>query len=275
MRAHIDWLTFTLTPEYADETAKGYADAIKAAIYRQFGGDVAERVFGGDWQGAHHKRAPYQDAFTLKDGGISLYASPTLTHCTVEISGIGCEKLIRSECMDSVLLAIHERVTRIDIACDIETSVKPDEFVAQTKHERMRANGYQRSETGETAYVGSQKSDRYARVYRYYEPHPRAALLRVEHVFRRRYAKAVALAIVDKGIDLCASAAGEAFGWAHRDWKPAMGELPPIAVQAERKMGKTVFWLIKACAPAFRRMVQEGVITQPEQFVRQYFLVDV
>jgi len=166
-----------------------------------------------------------------------------------------------------------QRITRIDIAVDIETSTHPSEFVEIVSHDRMRASGRQSSETGETCYVGSKKSDRYARVYRYYEPHPRAHLLRIEHVFRRKYAKSVAQAILGTSLTAAAAAAGKAFGWAHNDWDVDAQEVADISITSpERNAGGTVTWLVRSVAPAIRRLIADGTIRDPEVFFKTYFL---
>jgi len=276
MRTHIDWLTFTMTMRYSDDGVLAYATAIENAFSDLFSVATRSKAFGYQWEVLERSRAPYTDAWAILDGGVTLFASPTLTHCCVEISGQGCERMIERDVLNEVLTAVADRVTRIDIACDIETTVRPSEFVSQMKHERMRASGFQTSDTGETYYCGSQKSDRYARVYRYFAPHPREHLLRIEHVFRREYAKKTAHACVDYGTGDVAQAAGEAFGWSHSIWQPSMDQSVDLSiVQAERKMGKTVFWLVKSVAPAFKRLVREGVITDPEQFFEKYFTDNV
>lgn len=273
MRTHIDWLSFTITPRYADSTPDGYLNALRWGLLDLFGDSLANTVFGSEWKRRERSRAPYSDAWDIGVENITLFASQTLTHATIEISGQGCEKLIRFNLLNELLKACANRVTRIDIACDIETDVKPAEFVTETSHERMRTSGYQKSETGETCYVGSQKSDRYARVYRYYEPHPRSHLLRIEHVFRRDNAKVCARAVLRNKTDAVARSAGEVFGWRHAVWQPSVAEGADISiVQAERKMGGTVFWLIKQCAPAFRRLCEDGTIRDPVQFMYQYFI---
>jgi len=273
MRHHIDWLTFTMTMRYADETPEAYSNAVENAFSHTFGSRLVKAVFGGTWEKKERSRAPYMDAWTNESNGISLFASPTLTHCCVEISGQGCETIIALGEFDKLLVAVASRVTRIDIATDIETATKPLAFVQQTSHDRMRASGFQKSETGETCYVGSQKSDRYARVYRYAPPHPRSHLLRIEHVFRRDYAKMVAGNCVVSDMSSVAMAAGKAFGWAHPEWNiAAKATLDLSPVKAERGGGKTISWLVRSCAPAFRRLVADGTIRDPEKFVRDYFL---
>jgi len=273
MRTHIDWLTFTMGMAYADETTSAYANAIAYGFEDMFGADLRAEAFGGDWEKQERSRAPYTDAWVVKGGGITLFASPNLTHCCIEISGQGCERLIAADLLQKVLAACHERVTRIDIASDIETKISPDEFVEKVDHERMRSSGSQHSDTGDTCYVGSQKSDRYARVYRYSEPHPRAHLLRVEHVFRKEYAKKVAIQCTNTTLDGIAKSAGLAFGWSHAVWKTDQVEGVDISVVSERRnTGKTVHWLIDSAAASFKRLCADGTIKDPEDFLRRYFL---
>ena len=137
----------------------------------------------------------------------------------------------------------------------------------------MRASGYQNSESGETCYVGSQKSDRYARVYRYNPPHPRADLLRIEHVFRRDYAKKVAAEVINSSVEAIAASAGLAFGWAHETWDVSQDQSVDISIIHEKRAtGKTVFWLIDSCASAFKRLCADGTIKDPEAFLREHFL---
>lgn len=273
MRTHIDWLTFTMPMVYDDVTAEAYASAVDNAFSSTFNSETLKTAFGGHWKKNEKSRAPYVDAWKLGDGGTTLFASPNLSHCCIEISGGGCERLIKAKILDTVLAAVCERTTRIDMATDIETGTSPTEFTAVTTHERMRASGYQKSETGETCYVGSQKSDRYARVYRYTEPHPRANLLRIEHVFRRDYAKVVARACTGTMLENVAKSAGEAFGWAHRDWNIEATSTPDISITApEKAAGKTVSWLVRSAAPAIQRLITDGTIRDPQAFFEAYFL---
>jgi len=273
MRTHIDWLTFTIPMLYDSEENDDYALAIQAGLLSLFADDLVANVFGGAWSHEKRSRAPYKDTWMDAENGISVYASPNLTHATVEISGKACESLIDAGNMGDILGGCYERTTRIDVATDIETSLPPSEFVFFLSHERMRASGYQKSETGETCYVGSKKSDRYARVYRYFPPHPRAHLLRIEHVFRRDYAKVVAKEIVNGSVESVAVAAGKAFGWAHESWDPKEISAADISiVKPERLAGNTVTWLVRSVAPAIKRLISEGVITDPAAFFDQYFI---
>lgn len=273
MRSHIDWLSFTIPMVYFGVGDNAYAMAVSNGLEDMFGLQLRGLAFGGDWEKQERSRAPYTDAWVQISQGVTLFASPNLTHACLEISGQGCEKLIERGLLTDVLSACKERVTRIDIACDIETEIHPDEFVKEVSHERMRTNGRVVSDTGETCYVGSQKSERYARVYRYNKPHPRSHLLRIEHVFRKAYAKKVAAEIVAKSLESVSAAAGLAFGWSHPLWRPSDVDGAEISVVLERSgSGSTIFWLLHSVAPAFKRLCADGTIQDPEAFLKQFFL---
>lgn len=270
MRSHIDWLTFTGNPIYTE--GDDLPRAILNGVYDLIGGELMSDILDGEAKQREKSRAPYTFAWEWEASNVIIFASETLSHFTVEISGQGCERLITLGRMETVIERVAQRVTRVDVACDIETAVKPLEFVEQVKHERMRSSGYQRSESGETCYVGSQKSERYARVYRYNKPHPRSHLLRIEHVFRRDHAKVVAQQIASGGVVAVAEAAGEAFGWCHPTWDGnGCSDMDLSIVQAERGAGKTIYWLVHSVAPAFKNLCASGVIRDPEQFLKEYF----
>lgn len=272
MRTHIDWLTFTIPMIYFGAENDAYATAIAQGFTDMFGEELRSNVFGGTWEKQERSRAPYIDAWVQTEGGITLFASPNLTHACIEISGQGCERLLVVGLLNNVLVACKERVTRIDIAVDIETAISPSQFVEKVSHERMRTSGHVVSDTGETCYVGSQKSERYARVYRYNVPHPRAHLLRVEHVYRKEYSKKVAAAIAETSVENVAESSGKAFGWSHDVWQTGVLDSADISVVRERGgSGATIFWLCNSVAPAFRRLVENGSIVDPEAFLKTYF----
>lgn len=271
-----------MAPRYGTYNAEGmttgddYATAIEQAWIYTFGSDLLRAAFAGNWERQERSRAPYTDAWALPEKGITLFAGIALTHCCVEVSGEGCEILIRSDLLTRVLEMVASRVTRVDIACDIETDVLPLDFAEKRTHKRFQSDGYQNSKTGKTQYIGSKKSDRFARIYRYSKPHPRSHLLRVEHVFHKAYAKQVASEIIAKGVESVARASGLAFGWSHEVWQPDILESAIISVVHERReTGKTVFWLVSSVASAFKRLCADGTISDPQAFLQKYFLDEV
>jgi len=272
MRAHVDWLTFTLPMWFSTREDSSYEESIEYAFVSTFDAKTLSGVFGGEWELQERSRAPYTNAWAMEDCGITRVASQSLNHACVEISGKGCERVIREGMMEDVMRSVEARITRVDIAVDIETDTTPTEFVQEKNHKRMRAHGTQISSTGETCYVGSQASDRYCRVYRFNPPHPRAHLLRVEYVFRKDYAKAICRGLLDGGIMAVTKSSGEAFGFTHVAWEMDAGKSVDISIiSPSRSAGSTVHWLITSCAPAFRRLVESGDIRDPDEFIRRYF----
>lgn len=273
MNTKIDWLSWTMTIRPSVGDGEQFYVAIEQAFQDTFGQELYQTYFGGTWERLERGRAPYSHGWTKREEGLTIYANPSLTHMVAEASGVGCTRLIEAGAMDSVLRHVAERVTRIDVATDILTSTSPKEFVDAGYSERFGSVGMFTSPSGETAYIGSMKSERFARVYRYAPPHPRSDLLRVECVNRREYAKAVSAAILEAGEDEVAGALGEAYGWQHDAWDTTIrGDVKISVVQPERAAGKTVFWLVNSVAPSFKRLVDTGVITDPVAFLQAYFL---
>lgn len=271
MRSHVDWVTFTGNPIY--EGGDEFPRAVLNGVHALIGTELMDALLAGDSQQRERSRAPYTYAWGWDESDVTIFASPSLNHFTVEISGQGCERLIALNALQGVLERVQERVTRVDVATDIETPVMPLEFVSVRSHERMRSSGYQKSETGETCYVGSKKSDRYARVYRYVSPHPRSHLLRVECVFRRDTAKLVAGAISREGVRVVAESAREIYGFAHQCWEQiSTNEIDLSPVRAESGGGKTIHWLLHSVAPAFKRLVADGTIRDPQAFLAEFFI---
>lgn len=274
MRTHVDWLTFTLPMWYSTRENDTYEGVIEHAFVSTFTPLTLAAAFGGSWEHQERSRAPYTNAWTM-GAGITLFASQSLNHACVEISGSGCERLIGMGEMENVIKSVQGRVTRVDIATDIETDTTPTEFIEKVSHRRMRSHGTQISSTGETVYLGSQKSDRYARIYRYNPPHPRAHLLRAEIVFRKEYAKRVCGALLNGGVNNVAEASGTAFGFNHVVWTPNAAQDVDISITSpSRSAGNTIHWLITACAPAFKRLVDSGDIRDAQQFIERYFIID-
>lgn len=206
-------------------------------------------------------RAPYKQRWANDDNSVSLYTHANLNHATCEISGTHCERLHRVDLIDPILELVFNRVTRVDIASDMLTATRPTEFAEKRVAGRYKSGGHQFSNDGETVYVGSKTSNRYARVYRYNPPHDRAHLLRSEFVIRKEDARLTAQAILRDGVDAVALALGLAFGWQHPDWNSDVATPAELrSWRPERHKGSTVFWLNDTIAPLIARLHNEGVI---------------
>lgn len=273
MSVKIDWLSFSAPVRYAAPTDEGYAVAIESALVELLGQWLTDALFKAKWELTEHGRQPYKHVWKRADAPVLLFTHPNLNHMTVEFSGQAMDWLRNEGLQDELLAHVSDRVTRLDLAIDIETSISPVQFCDAGYSARFAAKGIYTSDTGETVYVGSQKSDKFARVYRYASPHPRSHLLRVEHVLRRDQAKVVARELSHSTIEVVASSVGSSFAWASPAW--SLHDLPTVnlsSVRGDRTNAGTIRWLMTSVAPAFKRLVASGEIPDAEQFVRSYFL---
>jgi DNA relaxase NicK len=178
------------------------------------------------------------------------------------VTGRGCAALADLSIAQECLGRIANRVSRLDIANDMECSESPATFANSRRLAQTISIGYQSSPTGETVYLGSMKSDRYARVYRYAEPHPRSAQLRFEAVYRRDYAKALAWAILAASAwgDI-AALVGERYDFQSMFWQPKSAEKLSLKLPTTTKSeDKTLTWLYRTVAPSIVKAITTGAM---------------
>lgn len=272
MRSIIDWMSFTIPYRRTGEVSAFITDDISEAIHNWLGELAAPFMNQTEWLPTS-SRAPYAMAWQGFDKGATIFGGGQPDTILIEISGKGCDLLRQIGIETEVLNLAADRLTRIDLACDIRTDTQPDEFVAAGRSERFKSVSNAISPTGSTCYVGSKASDAYARVYRWNAPHPRHELLRVEHVYRKETAKLVGRYVLEHGMLAAVFASGKKFGWRSSEWKPESSNAPELAsYRPERREGKTVRWLVASVAPAFRRLVASGVIDNPQRFLEEHFL---
>jgi len=270
----VDWISFTV-PISPIGQGKKYTEVearVHKALLQYLGDYYTELILAGS-ELTKKGRPPYVFGWRNGAAGVHLWAGEQYEHMTVEFSGLGCQLLWGTEKMMPLLEDVAGRLTRIDIALDILGNTKPEDFVVLRDNKRFSTESCMTSDSGTTCYVGSMKSERYARVYRYKRPHPRHEWLRVEHVFRREQAKAVGHLLLQFGLPSVAASCADVFGWRHdclQDFH-ALG-YPLNVVRPEREGGKTLYWLVSQVAPAFQRLVTQGTIADPETFLKEYFL---
>lgn len=214
-------------------------------------------------------RAPFTHSVHSKIGGWTIFSSPKLKYSLLEITGVGCEGLRRTEDLDHVLRMFGHRVTRIDIAHDIEGE-DPIEWAQKRTGERFKSEGIMRSETGTTVYVGSRTSDRYCRVYRYNEPHPRAGLMRVEYVLKADNAKAVTGDLLSQGVFPVWRALCDVFGFS--GLIPFVDDDPAARLTRFPRdvgAGGTERWLLTQVLPACEKLVDKGSADMVRYFIGQ------
>jgi hypothetical protein len=262
MFTQIDWLSFTVKFDISPdgETEISVYKKVQEALYELLGENSRVLSDGQEWSWSGG-RTPYKLSSQRADNGAIIFLHPSLPHALVEITGRGCDALADNPRAGAFLQAIIPRLTRLDVACDMLTDTRPLEFVEKRDKGRFKAHSEFTSESGDTCYVGSRTSNRYARVYRYNYPHERHHLLRCEFVVKAEDAKTTAQAILDRGLPSVASSLGRAFSWQHDDWQPEEVDAEVLKVwRPERKEGKTLYWLADTVAPLVRRLHNERVI---------------
>ena len=271
MDTHIDWLSFTLPTEDEPRTAKAlYFDA-KHKL-RSISNGLRDVIFNGEGFEPTSARAPYRVAIAREDNGSRIYGSSHTDTVLFELTGRGCEPIHKDEAGRDIIGGIYDRITRIDFAVDIVTGTSPTDFCNSREHNRFRSISFIRSASGETVYVGSAKSDRFCRVYRYNPPHPRSELLRVEFVFRRGLAKDAARLYAEEGeAETFVARLGNTYGFTGPDWRPGTRTDERIRVPTILKDdADTVHWLYSQVAPAMRRMVKVGALDMADFLDRVY-----
>jgi len=270
--AHIDWVTI-VGRRRVDEKDWSTTDAYTTASdwLTDLWPTFKEVVGFPLWWQIVKPRAPYSYARRSDDCTRTLYVHPLSTHFTLEISGAHCQRM--SGHMPSMLQAYAGYFSRLDIAVDMETTVTPIEFDKGVSAPRIETRSVMQSSTGQTVYIGSRTSERFARVYRYFAPHPRAHLLRAEFQLKGAYANKLAEHIAEgETLESYAAGLGAHFGFTHECWKPS-DKAQVLRVQSHAQSGQTVAWLTTTVAPLLRRMNREGKL-DVEMWFDQYVMRD-
>lgn len=259
MITHIDWLSFTVPVEVGEGIPLHRLGLVVHDALLQNIGSHARWLFGSSELEPARGRPPYSMSWSRADSGVTMFAHPNLPHALVEVTGRGCEALATYDGAGDLLERITPRLTRLDIACDMPTPTRPNYFVQHREEGRFKAWSEVVSDSGHTIYVGSRHSDRYCRVYRYNEPHPRAALLRCEFVLKAEQARQAAASIISDGLASYAASLGNTFGWTHPDWQPAVQtDEEARAWRPERRQGKTVRWVYSQVLPSLLKLHSDG-----------------
>lgn len=206
-----------------------------------------------------------------KTGGFTIFWNPDKNFSLVEFSGTGVQELREQSMLFPIVKSYGEFLTRIDLATDWETEVSPKEFAECREIGRFTTYTDMSSETGDTYYVGSWKSDRYAKIYRYSEPHPRHPFLRREYVLRGEYAKAAASDLQSMRIREYLSNLDQTFGFNHRLSLKSETSKKVNAPTRGSKMGSTERWLFSQVLPACKKLIDDGNTEIIDIFGRQLY----
>lgn len=257
----IDWISFSFAMTVVQQTfSHRLWDRAGDALNEQFPLFYERMLYGHEFT-PRVGRAPYNGMTQRDDNGVAVFANQRLEHGLVEIGGIGMDTLGGFEAELELLNSVQDRVTRLDVAVDIFTEVKPEEFCAFRTPGKFKAWSQAESQSGSTVYIGSRKSDRYARVYRYYEPHPRHQFLRVEHVLKAEQAKLAIAQLNEYGSERFIAMLGNTFGWNHEAWQTEENTGEALkAWRPERRQGKTVAWIYSQVIPALLKLHRDDIL---------------
>lgn len=269
----LDYLSFSIPLTNKIDELHVAMQVIPQAFREMFGNVIYEELMlkPDGWNGASGRR-PYRFGYQNNLIGVFIHFGGH-DNALVQFSGQGCKWLAMNNFDEKVLFCAMDRITRLDIAIDIETETTPSAFIEAGYNNRIKSSSIQKSPTGETCYIGSRTSEKFCRVYRYNEPHPRHKLLRVEYETKRAQARIVAECILNDGLAHTSERLTKYYQW-RSEVMPEPSEIVS-AIPSEittRSDAKTVHWLLKQCAPAFRRLVQNGTIENPEEMFREHFL---
>ena len=265
MDAKIDYLSFTCMTDVRHVEGQGeQRNAVMAALWGKHPVFMEWASTLSGWENggarAHYALSEFnaRTFCAVRFGG-------SANHILVELPGTACQSLRDADLLTALITEVSERLTRLDVAVDIPHGCSPAEFVRAGYNERFKSHAELVSESGETEYVGSMKSERFARIYRYSAPHPRANTLRVEFVLRSDFAKAAAAHLLEASLVSLAALLGNTFGWVSEEWQPETtteGRLR--ATRADRHEPGRVRWLYNVVIPAIIKASKEGLIDLPE-----------
>lgn len=264
MLCQIDWYSFTL-PTYTPITGLGI-EALRQAYFAfapvHLAWILPDEDFG--WE-IHPGRGFYKVRYQDNRTHISVSWGSVNPHVFVELDGQSCAYLREKGVLSSIIDRTRESATRVDCSVDFETDVRPKEFAEYVGNERITARGFMVSESGETAYVGARQSFRFARVYRFNQPHPRAHLLRVEAEYKGGAARALLQQTQDPDVVALVLSAHAYFSWTHPLWVNSTPIALKVKLPVRDKAGTgNVRWLIRVAFPALLKANREGLIDLPQ-----------
>lgn len=244
MDCKIDYVSFNVpnrTPFLKEDT-----DLLMKAhiILENFLGSMWSPIAAGHSWERHDSKGFYHTRFFDTDTKISVFVGTVNAHIYVEVGGQACDHIRALGSFEDFVQKVATRTSRVDFAVDFESDCAPSQFIVNNERKSFKAHSEIITETGETQYVGAWKAERFARVYRYNDPHPRSKLLRAEVVLRGDYAKQAMAIVCKDGETMATLAAHEPFKWKHELWKPSEAITSKIISQrSDKEKANTLRWL--------------------------------
>lgn len=176
----------------------------------------------------------------------------------VQFSGKGCKWLRDNNLLEGVLETWKDRTTRVDVAIDIVSDADPETFSRMLSNKRFTTDSHEKSNTGTTWYVGSYKSDRFCRVYRYSNELARGNTLRIEYQFGNEQAKHCAEMCCNEGIFNVAIQLGILYGWTHPDYNLSKDDTKFVSKPRPQVRAGKELWLQKQVLPSLIKEAMNG-----------------
>lgn len=267
----VDWFSFTIPLPNNEMSIENTLQHVNRWVGATFTPETRDNLLL-DSMSPRDGRRPYQFGGQTPSQDMFLWYGGQ-NNVLIEITGNGCKRLADSknikvygDSLNEIISTTHHRATRLDIAIDIETKLRPGDFVSQGYNPRIKTRVGYESATGETIYIGSKRADRYCRVYRYdTKTHAREGLLRIELVSKRKHAKMQSKFLRYYGVSHVAQMALNYFDF-KSSYTPTIEALrekfPSIA--RETSMSKRRTWLEKQVIPAIQKMLINGEVTELE-----------
>jgi len=266
-----DWLSFSFNsglPAEADEAwFYGVVDTLETKS------EIAYALMHHEEPEVKNGRRPYSISYGNRF--VTVFMSPTMEWSLCEITGAGCELLTNFGQMETVINQVQDRVTRIDVAIDIQVGEinRVEEIVSAGYSARFTTKSDVVSGTGRTHYIGSRTSERMCRVYQYNPPHPRADLLRIEFELKGKRAKQLAALAPTESVRSVAQGLLDAYSFKSPLVAVQWGEGTQFEpLRGKQRHNNTIAWIHKQVVPAVHKLVEEGVIDDLEKFIRETFL---
>jgi len=266
----LDWFSFTFPITLLGEKDNEYTlTHVVSAFHEHTGQRLLSAVTKSLWTWVP-SAGFYTHKIQCPNSLVSISWNAGNPFALCEISGTSIDRVLLSCTAADLAVAANKRATRIDFAVDIETEETPEAFATLRDSRSFRAYAFYTTETGDTCYIGSRKSERMARVYRYNPPHPRAHLLRVEAEYKGDAAKMICDVLSQQSLTFTTLTAHAPFGWVHELWDTngvRAGKI--IARHYNRSDASRLRWLNTVVAPAIKQAAREGMIDLNE-WIEEY-----
>lgn len=226
-------------------------------------------AFGHSWE-FNEVKGFYHTRYFDNNSKASVFIGKTNSHVHCQFGGQTLDHIRTLGFYEYFMKKVGTRTSRIDFAVDFETECTVEQFIVNNERKAFKAGGQIFSEDGETSYIGSWKGERFARVYRYHEPHPRAKKLRAEVVLRGDYAKQAMTILLREGEVSATLAAHKAFQWKHELWKPSEAtESKIVSQRSDKEAVNTIRWANGDVAAAIANIHNKG-LQDAFQWFEQY-----